>query len=198
MTKKFLTISIFCLFLIAEKSIAQQGQVGFTYSIGFGLGDLGDYISQPSFRGITFDWSKNVNPNLTVGVEFGWNLFYERKDYDTYTNETAALSGVQYRYNNQFPMLGTVNYVFSPDQLLKPYAGLGIGTMYSLRNTDMGQWTLEEDAWHFALKPEVGILYEVGGGTHLKAAAKYYTGFSAGDLDTQSYFALNLGVAFVP
>jgi hypothetical protein len=61
----------------------------------------------------------------------------------------------------------------------------------------MGQWRLKEEAWHFALRPEIGILYELGEGSHLKVSGKYYTGFSAGDLDAQSYFALNVGIVIM-
>jgi opacity protein-like surface antigen len=138
-----------------------------------------------------------ITPNLSAGIDLGWNVFYERKDYDTYTVENVSLSGVQYRYNNQFPILVNFNYIFRPEQTMKPYFGMGIGTMYSRRNTEMGQWSLREEAWHFALKPEIGLMYQLNGGTHFKVSGKYNTGFSAGDLDTQSYFSLNLGLVFM-
>jgi len=46
----------------------------------------------------------------------------------------------------------------------------------------MGLWRLEEKAWHFALKPEIGLLYQLNPGTALKITGKYYVGFAAGDL----------------
>jgi hypothetical protein len=174
-----------------------NGYTSVTYSVGFGTGDLGEYISKPSWRGMTIEFGKFVTPEISIGIEASWNTFFEEKGYDTYTKDTYSLSGKQYRYNHQFPILATFNYTLMGDGTLRPFGGLGIGTMYSQRNTDMGQWELREEAWHFALRPEVGILYEVGEGTHLKVSGKYYTGFSAGDLDTQSYFALNVGLVFM-
>ena len=66
-----------------------------------------------------------------------------------------------------------------------------------IRATDMGLWRLEQNPWQFAIKPEVGFLYELSYGTSLKVAAKYYHGFAAGDLDeAQGYFSITAGLAF--
>lgn len=174
-----------------------NGYTSITYSVGFGTGDLGEYISQPSWRGFTLEFGKFVTPEISIGIEASWNTFFEEMDYATYTKDTYSLSGKQYRYNHQFPILASFNYTLMGDGSLRPFGGLGIGTMYSQRNTDMGQWRVREEAWHFALRPEIGVLYEVGSGTHIKVSGKYYSGFSAGDLDAQSYFALNVGIVIM-
>jgi outer membrane protein len=77
------------------------------------------------------------------------------------------------------------------------FVGLGIGTMYSLRNSDKGTWTLEQDAWHFVLRPEIGILYELNPDLRMNISTKYYHGFEAGDLPTQGYFTLNIGIVLI-
>jgi hypothetical protein len=118
-------------------------------------------------------------------------------DYDTYTIETVSLTGVQYRYSNILPMLVTGEYALTLESPLKPYVNLGIGTMYNIRSTDMGLWRVEEKTWHFALKPEIGFLYELSPAAALKVSGKYYVGFAAGGLETQSYFALSAGIAIM-
>ena len=80
---------------------AQSGYASIQYVIGFGTGDLGSFISKASFRGAVFEYQRNINPNLSAGLEIGWNTFYEKKDYDTYTQETVSVSGLQYRYSSQ-------------------------------------------------------------------------------------------------
>jgi opacity protein-like surface antigen len=97
-----------------------------------------NYISQPSFRGGLIEYRKAIKDNVLVGVDFGWNVFYEKKDADTYTSGTEALSGVQYRTQNAIPILVSAEYFLSTENALKPYVGLGIGTMYLERSTDMG------------------------------------------------------------
>lgn len=186
----------FILFIVAGVPAFSQNITSLQYSMGFGTGDLGDYIGKPSFRGFTIDYRRLVQPNVGIGVDAGWNVFYAEKEYDVYTVENLSVGGRQYRYNNQIPLLFAVDYYLSPDDAINPFVGLGLGTMYSRRNTDMGQYTLEEDAWHFAIRPEVGLLYELSPGFSFSVAAKYYMGFAAGDLAAQNYFALNFGFVF--
>lgn len=186
------------IILLSAIALSSSGQslTAIQYSMGFGTGDLGDFVSPASFRGFTIDYRKLVKPNVGVGFDIGWNVFYEERAYDTYTSGTVSYSGKQYRYNNQFPMLFAADYYLKPGEDINPFAGLGIGTMYSLRNTDMGQYTLEEDAWNFALRPEVGVLFAANPDMSLSVTGKYYYGFEAGDLPAQSYFALSLGFVF--
>lgn len=195
--KKTLVMIIVLGLTAISVSRAQGGHVSFQYAISFGTGDLGDYVSKTSFRGAVFEYQRNIGENISAGVEFGWNVFFENKDYDTYTYGSESLSGKQFRYSNNLPMLLTASYILSPDKSLQPYVNLGIGTMYTLRNTDMGVWTWEQTAWHFALKPEIGVLYELSYSVALQATGKYYMGFASGDLETQSYLTLSAGIAFL-
>ena len=165
--------------------------------MGFATGDMGDFIDKPSFRGFTLDYRRLVQPNVGVGFEAGWNVFYSEESYAVYTQENVSLGGRQWRYQNQVPLLFSADYYFHPDETINPFVGLGLGTMYSRRNTDMGQYTLEEDAWHFALRPEVGVMYEMNPEFAFSLTGKYYYGFEAGDLnEPMSYFALNIGFVF--
>ena len=176
---------------------AQRGYTSFQYQMGFAMGDLSDYIGKASFRGAAFDYQRNMSANLSVGLEFAWSTFYEKKDYDTYTVEPFSISGIQYRYSNMFPMLLTAEYYFMPEGVVEPYFNLGIGTMYTMRETDMGVWRLSEKAWQFGLKPELGVIYDVGVNASVKLEAKYYMGFGSSKLDTQSFLAISAGMVFL-
>jgi outer membrane protein len=195
--KKIIAIVIFFTLTSATYVYSQQGgHTSVQYEMSFATGDLGEYISQPSFRGFSVQYRKTVTDFLMVGIDAGWNVFYEKKDYDSYTVGTATLSGVQWRTQNQVPLLVSADYVIIPDGRVRPYVGLGIGTMYSERSTDMGTWRLVQNPWHFALKPEAGVLVEMSPASAFKLSAKYLTGFSAGDLETQGYFTIAVGFAF--
>jgi len=195
--KKLIVIAVFAIFICSKNAYSQQpGYWSFQYAIGFGTGDLGEYISAPSFRGGLIEYRKAIKDNVLAGVDVGWNVFYEKKDADTYTSGTEALSGVQYRTQNAIPMLLSAEYFLSTENPLKPYVGFGIGTMYLERSTDMGQWRIQENPWSFAIKPELGFLYEMSFSTSFKLAAKYYNGFKTGQLDNQGYFSLSAGFAF--
>ncbi len=194
--KKIFILIVFTV--LAISAFPQRNLTALQYSIGFGTGDMGDFIGKTSFRGFTFDYRNLATANIGVGVEFGWNTFYEEMDDDVYEYKNVTLSGKQWRYSNHFPMLAAADYYFKPDADLSGYAGLGIGTMYTLQNTDMATYTFEKDAWHFTLRPEVGVLIKAAPGVGLTLAAKYYYGFKAGDLPSQAYLTVNFGFVFVP
>jgi opacity protein-like surface antigen len=164
--------------------------------MGFSMGDMNDFISQPSFRGVTFDYRKMVTDNVGVGVEFGWNVFYEEKDYATYTKETGSISGKQFRYCSAVPMLASADYYFSPGEKFSPFAGIGIGTQFTSNELDMGVWALTEDTWHFLLKPEVGVILKAGPGVGVSVTAKYYHAFETKEVDTRSFLAANVGLTW--
>lgn len=176
---------------------AQSGYTSFQYQMGFAAGDLGDYIGSTSFRGAVFEYQKELNTSISAGVEFAWTTFYEKKEYDTYTVDQYSLSGIQYRYSNMFPMLVCVEYTLNPDSEIRPFVNLGLGTMYTIRDTDMGLWRLEEKAWQFGLKPELGVMYDLGISTSLKLEGKYYMGIGGSELENQSFFAVSVGLAFL-
>jgi hypothetical protein len=187
----------FFLALGATAVHAQQNSFSIQYSMGLGLGDMGDYNSAYSFRGAAIEWRRYLDPTIGVGIDVGWNTFYKEVSNETYTRGTASLSGKQFRYQNQIPILAVAEYVFNPGQKLRPFAGLGLGTMYSQRDTQMYVYSVEENAWHFAMSPRAGIMYELGYTTKLYLGLKYNVGLQSGDFTkAQSYLAVNVGFVF--
>jgi outer membrane protein len=175
--------------------VSAQSFTSLQYTMGVPTGGLKDHVDNISWRGFTFEYQREVAPSITVGCNFAWSTFYERKDYASYSQGTATLTGVQYRYDNLFPMLINAHYTFGTGTVI-PYAGLGIGTMYDLRNTDMGTWTLEEDNWHFLMTPEAGFMFDVSPGTSLKLNAKYDYAFKIKDADAFGNLNISFGVVF--
>jgi outer membrane protein len=174
-----------------------QSNTYLTYAMGFGTGDLGDFVSKTSFRGATIDYYKMVQPSVGVGFSLGWNVFYEEKSFDTYTVKNQSLSGKQFRYSNNIPMLLGANYYMHPGEKVSPFLGANAGVMYTRRNTDMNLYTLEQEAWNFTLQPQIGIQMNNSISSATTIMLKYYLGFKAGDLDeNQTYLSLNVGFVF--
>jgi opacity protein-like surface antigen len=194
MKNLFKLLTIVALFAAAPAFA--QTSFSVQYSMGFGMGDTKSFVSTSSFRGATMEFRKYVKPNLAVGADVSWNVFYERKPFDTYTSGTVSLSGLQYRYINAVPIYISTDYFFKPGERVNPFVGLGIGTLYTKQNTDMNLYSLEKDSWAFALRPEAGIMFEANPGMDLILAAKYNWGFSTDDLPAQSYLAINVGFVF--
>lgn len=185
------------VFVCSVSMVNGQSNTYLTYSMGFGMGDLGDFVSKTSFRGANLDYRKMVQPSVGVGFNLGWNVFYEEKSYDTYEYKNQSLSGKQFRYSNHIPMMVNADYYLNPGEKMSPFLGLGTGVMYSRRNTDMNLYTLEEEAWNFSLQPEIGLQFNNSISSATTIMLKYNYGFKAGDLDKpQSYLSLNVGFVF--
>jgi hypothetical protein len=193
--KKIFIIGI--ILVCAISAFSQTSLTALQYSMGFGTGSMHDYIAPASFRGFTIDYRKFVSSNVGVGVDLGWNVFYDEIPAAEYTNRKLTYYGKQWRYSNHFPMLVAADYYVDPSEMIVPFVGFGLGTMYSLQNTDMGQYTFEKDAWHFVLRPEIGLLFNAASGVGFKISSKYYYGFKAGDLPAQGYVTINVGFVFV-
>ena len=187
--KKVLYIFLFAV--IASSAMAQQSFMSWQYSMGFATGDLHTYIAPVSFRGVTYNYNKFVKDNVAVGLEIGWNVFYEKKPFDTYNYKNIDYSGKQWRYSNNVPLLFTVGY-YDMSNEITPFINVGIGTMYSERRTSFGQYSFIQDGWHFELKPELGVMYNTEGAS-LSISSKYYYGFKTGDLPAEGYFTINVG-----
>jgi hypothetical protein len=191
-------ISIVLLFLVNSQLLfSQGGSFTMTYPVAFPMSDLHSYTSNISWRGFNMEFNKHQKKDLDVGMEIGWNVFYGREDAKIYTDGTASLSGIQYRYTNAVPMLAQLKwYKVSDKKPAAPYLGLGIGTIYVNRSTDFGIYRITNEAWQFCLRPEAGIVFKTGRGVEAMLAAKYYAGFGSSDLDGQSYLTINIGFVF--
>src|SRR3954467_12253181 len=110
---KYILLSIITI----SCSVCAAGQSSFvmSYPISFALGDQHDYVTKTSFRGINFEFLHPTKKNVEVGIETGWNVFYERVDNKDYQKGSATISGVQFRYVNSVPILGEIRYHLSSD-----------------------------------------------------------------------------------
>jgi outer membrane protein len=193
--KKIFFVFLFIGIIAVTQVKAQGGWFSLQYSMGFATGDLKEINEAASFRGMSFEYRYMVQPQIGVGFETGYNLFYDEMDYATYTSGTESISGKQFRYTHAVPVLAAVDYYLKPDTKLNPFVGLGVGTLYSYRDIDMGMFTQETDVWQFALRPEIGFIYETNA-VDLILGAKYFSGFKANDREGQQYFTINVGLVF--
>jgi len=199
MKKIFLIVIALVIFTGRYANAQEQSSnlVSLQYSMGFSMGDLNKYISQASFLGILIDYRYMATDNVYAGVELGGNLFYEKKDYATYTKETMTLTGTQWRYVSVMPLFVNAGYVFSPASDFSPYAGLGIGTMYHEVELDIGIYELTRNQWQFAMKPELGVIYKPMPEIGILLGAKSYNGFKTENSSAINYIALNIGIVWI-
>ncbi|WP_276483802.1 outer membrane beta-barrel protein [Paraflavitalea pollutisoli] len=185
------------LALCSMSALAQGGNITVSYPIAFPMGDLNDYISKTSFRGINFEFNRQIKPQVSVGLEVGWNVFYQDAGEVQYQDKTVTVTGKQYRYTNSVPILvGAQYWPNSKSKKAAPYVGIGLGTVYSNRSTDLGLYRITNEAWQFALRPEAGFVFKTASGVSPFVGVKYYWPFNSSDLDGQTFLSLNVGIKF--
>ncbi|UOK41549.1 MULTISPECIES: outer membrane beta-barrel protein [Flavobacterium] len=193
MKKIFFTLLVFgCLSTSVTYSQSKKHVYILEYSVGLGT----DFIDNASFRGIGFEYRNMIKPNIGVGVGFGYNFFYEERDYETYTDGSQSFSGKQFRYLHNIPMIVAGDYYFKPNEKINPFVGFGIGGNYIFKRTEMGVFLIDDEAFQFAMRPEVGAIFQAGPNANISFTAKYLIGTDADDIDAVNYFALNLGFVF--
>jgi outer membrane protein len=195
MKKTFILTLLLVAGVLISSFISAQSFTSIQYTVGVPFGGLKDHVSNTSWRGATIEFHREVAPSVSVGVNFGYSVFYERMPYASYSQGSATLSGVQYRYDNVFPMLVNAHYTFGTGTVI-PFIGFGMGTVYDLRNTDMGLYTIESKNWHFLMTPEAGFIFDVAPDMSLKINAKYDNAFKIKDADGFGNLNINVGIVF--
>ena len=186
------------LLALCTTQIWAQSSFSVTYPVSLPAGDLKDFVYKGSFRGIAVDYRYSIKSTMAVGVSAAWHSFYDERSADTYTVENISLHGKQYRYSDNVPMVATATYIMAPNEAFKPYATVGMGMMYTRRNTDMNIYRIKQEAWNFTLQPEIGVQIHSGELMGVVLSGKYTHGFQAGSElhEPQRLFSLHIGLCF--
>ena len=165
---------------------------GLSWNLGLPTGETKDYTDDFSFRGIGLEGRKFIKPDLTVGLSFQWQVFWE-KVFGTTDQESFTVTGNQWRYLNLFPLLANVYKYWNYYGDFRPYVGLNTGAYIVENRFEMGLYQLQETKWHFGLAPAVGAQMPAGRFLGFFELRYNYV-FKAGDSFEQSYFGFIIGV----
>jgi len=182
---------------------AQDWYGAATYQISFPLGDTKTFANKTSFRGIGFDFRKTVSPSTTLGVTFGWNVFHRRvrETLEIDTENPGAVTGVQDRTINAFPIMLNVHRYFGHEGGVQPFVGLNAGGYIMAQRFDIGLFTFQKDQWQWGVAPEIGFAIPLQSGSTLFINGKYnyaFTGKSAVGTDVNnSYISVGIGFAWL-
>lgn len=195
--KKSILLAALLVMLLAGKAAAQNTLFSFNYAVSLPTGNTADFINQASGRGFVAEYHKFINRNIALGGEIGHFTLYKQEMEKVYTEGTASLSGIQYRYQQSYPIMVSGTYFAFTEGMVKPYGSLGVGTVAHNREIDMGIFVSEDTYWQFALRPELGVLIAPSEYVAFKIGAKYYQSFSGGGLNGQSNMGFNFGLVFI-
>lgn len=202
--KQSLALVILSLFLICSfQSAYGQTKKIISYNLSLPLGNTSNFINRFSFRGGSFEVRQMLGDDYSVGILGGWHVL-NKATYATYTENTFSISGKQFRTINSVPILLTAHRYFRKkgevdEEIIRPYAGAGIGMQYVNKNMDLGNYTLSDKNWHFGVAPELGIIFPVSiSYNHLSivVSSRLHYAFKAADSPSFSYLNFNVGLQF--
>lgn len=166
------------------------------------VGSSKDFVSKAAFEGVNINWAYFVTGNLAVGLDLGYNNYHEKFSQRVYRpDENTAINAAQYRYTQTFPLKAQVKYFFTPNNLVKAYAGLGIGALSAGQHIVIQDFDAWDNNWGFLMSPEVGVLipfgYDNNWGANITAGYNWSTNKSTlGNIkvDDRQSFYFNIGL----
>jgi hypothetical protein len=165
------------------------------YSMAMPVGSTYDFVSDYSFRGISFEYRYLLMPMFSVGGIIGWNIF-DDKVKGTFTRESVTVTGTQLRWLDVLSMAALMHAYLPMFKAVLPYAGLELGAYYTSRYVDLGWWAKTEDGWHFGLAPEIGTLVHAGS-VSFNFSVKFKYLVESKENPEELFFGFNVGLGFL-
>ncbi len=194
---KIVTVALLLAAIGSTRAEAQQGEWfwGLEYMVATPSSDTKNFTDDFSWRNFAIEGRYVASPNWSVGMLFGWNVFYEQ------TGETISFGGVdvtgeQWRYVNAFPIMATAHYYLRMRGDIRPYIGTGVGTYYIENRMDIGRSSIVNDNWHFGLMPEVGVVVPVDWHVRMFLNARYNWALSSGGVE-HTYWTFGVGFGWM-
>ena len=186
---------VFLLVPLGTGTAAAQSWWALTYQPAVPLSNTKDFTDNFGWRGVGVEYKRQVKPNLTLGLSFGWQVFDQQTD-DVVSAFGVDLSGDQFRYVNSWPLLANASYFFGTQGRARPYLGANVGAYLMEHRLEVGLYALEETNLHFGFAPEAGVAFPVRPNVSAVLNARYNYALSAGSVDDQSYLTFGLGLAW--
>lgn len=154
----FLVTLLGCNVTFAQSDKAFDQFFTFAWDVNLPMGD--HPIESTSFSGGKMEFRKMVTHNISVGLDLSWNSYYDYKPYQTYkVNETTDITSDLYKFVYTLPMSITSHYYFENyGGIFQPYAGLGLGAVYSEQDVFVNIYDINADNWGFLVRPEIGTI----------------------------------------
>ena len=170
--------------------------VGLSYQFSVPIGETANYTSPVSWRGFGLDVMTWVRRDLSVGLAFGWNVFFNNTT-STISYRGTEITGNQDRALNVWPTLFNFRWFpkISSNRDLQPYIGANVGGYIIERYIAIGQSAFQETHFHFGVAPEIGVFFQNPVGA-IFLNGRYNMAFAAGGVPFQQFFSINLGYAW--
>lgn len=186
--------------LLGASAYSQQGtwRLNLNYQAGLPTGNTKNLFNDPSFRGWSGAVLYNATEQLAVGLEAGFQDFYQKNARALYHEGGSDISAVVTHSIQTIPIMLKGKYMFTTEGGVRPFAGLGIGGNLVQYRKYYGQFADTDTKFGFAAQPELGVHFPIGrnSNTGIHVAAGYnIMPYQYGDADGLGGAVIKAGVS---
>jgi hypothetical protein len=166
----------------------------------FGMPVGNNFVTNFCALGFDVGYAKYIKDDLSVGLQMGWNNYYEYASRKTYEFAGGAATTDLYKYIYTLPITAFISHSFKVSENFVPFAKLGMGGQYSEQNLYYNIYETTNDNWGFVVAPELGAVvhFTKGNPWGLYASVKYsYSTNSYQNLNISSIQTLNFSVGLI-
>jgi opacity protein-like surface antigen len=181
---------------------AQQGELRMTASLAGAVptGGLKDMVDKTSLRGADITILYGVNDKLGVGLDLGFQDFYQKFPRAVYKlSDGSDISAVITNSIQTIPFLATAKYNFTPGNTIQLYATAGAGGAVVINRQFIGESPNDDNKISFAAKPGIGVYipFRKQGEVGLNLGASYnYIAYKQEGVSNLSYIGFTVGIGF--
>ena len=197
---KYLFIGVLSLTASGTARAQHELQMSLDYNVNIPTGSFKDFVTHPAYKGFTAGLAYPLNDQLSVGLSFGYNDYYQKYPRQVYADGHGSdISAVVSNSIQQLPLLVTANYTLLKKGVIRPYVGAGAGLNFVDFDQYLGEFDDPHSKTKLALRGEAGILIPLSSysSTAIKIGGSYnyapFNSYGVGDLDT---WGIQAGIRF--
>jgi hypothetical protein len=199
MKKYPLIIALAGILFLSKDALSQQRglKLDLNYVAGIPTGNLRNLSDQVSWRGWEAAIMYGITNQISVGVGFGTQDFYQKYPRAVYHSPGADISAVVTNSIQTSPVLAKGRYLLTPTGVVRPFVGLGVGADFVHYRKFYGEFVDEDTRVKFAGQGEAGIDISFGSsrlsGFHISGAYNYLP-YKFSDADGLSHVSVKAGI----
>lgn len=173
-------------------------ELGYNVSVPTGAFKTNE-VSNTSFRGGYGEISYAISPKFSLGLNAGFQSYYQKYDRQLYKSGEQTISAVKTNSIDVMPLLLRGTFYPMGTAKVQPYISAGAGVNFVNYQQYLGEFGGSESAVPLAVQAGAGVLIPVGAKhTSFKLGATYnYAGYTSNDVDTKlGNIGVNAGVMF--
>jgi hypothetical protein len=190
---------LFSLLLAGSIAYGQKGTVKLdaAYKAAIPLGNFKNLTTETSGRGWDAAVLYSITDAASVGLQTGFQDFYQKYDRQVMHGQGSAVSAVITNSVQVIPLLLKGKYLLTQNSTVQPFASLGVGAALVQYRKYYGQFADSRTKVGFAAQPELGVYIPVGRYKRAAvqiAAAYNYIPYKANDANGLHHASVKAGV----